>query len=217
MLNYIKKSKLFKRFSDIDLFSMSMSGANFWDNARFIMIDVPLNRDMARKILPWGLWLTDPPMATLFIVNYTKTAFTVPYKEAALLIHVRTLFGKGRHCCWMILDDDTALIYGRELLGFPKKIGDFTFNEKGDHISASVTRRGVKLISIEAERAQVQSPPPPVLNHKFFNVGGLGQFFLYNPIWFFIPKETIHESYSAKVSLSLAESQYDPIAKLVSG
>lgn len=190
---------------------------NLWDNARFILADVPLDLREAKRVLPCGLRPSDPPIATLFVANYTKLSFNVPYHEAAVLIHVRTPLGKGLHCCWMVVDDDTALIYGREFLGYPKKMADIMFAENDDHISAGVSRRGVKVLTMEGNRGPAQEPPPPVFNFKTFNAGGPGQFFAINPIWFFRPKEVLRESYSAKVMVSLADSDYDPIARLVSG
>lgn len=130
------------------------SGLKLWENARFVMTDVPLDKQEAQKILPLGMNLTAPPMATVFVVNYQNTAFTVPYKEAAFLIHVRTPLGKGLHCCWMVVDDDTALILGRELLGYPKKMADIRFEEKGGDVKASVTRRGTRVLAMEAKRGQ---------------------------------------------------------------
>ncbi len=197
-----------KRITDAD---------RLWEGARLVIADVPLERQKAQSILPWGMRLTNPPTATVFIANYIKTAFTAPYKEAAMLIHVKTPLGQGVHCCWMIVDDDTALIYGRELLGYPKKMGDFTFEENGDHVSASITRRGVTVLRMELERGPAQQTPPPVFAVKTFNAGGLGQFFRLNPVWMFKAKEEIHESYSAQVSVTFARSEPDPLAELVSG
>jgi acetoacetate decarboxylase len=188
-----------------------------WEDAHFLLADVPLHRDAVKKILPMGLQPSDPPLATLFICDYKKTAFTVPYKESAVLIHVRSLFGEGYHCCWMPVNDDTAMIYGRELLGYPKKMADIVFEEDGDSINASVTRRGVKVLSMQGKRGATQSDPPPIFNVKTFNVGGLGQFMALNLIWLFRPTENIYESYEAEVSVTVAESEYDPIAQLVAG
>jgi acetoacetate decarboxylase len=191
--------------------------ANLWENARFVLAQVPLDRGELKKILPCGLWPADPAVGTLFIVNYTKTSFTAPYKESGLLINVRTLLGSGVHCCWMVVDDDTALIYGRELLGYPKKMAEIAFEEKDNHVSASVSRRGIKLLSMDAEKGPAQSPAPPIFDRKTFNASGMGQLFLLNPVWMFRPREVIKESYSAAVSINLAESEYDPISKLISG
>jgi len=188
-----------------------------WEDSRFILAEVPLNPGEVKKILPCGMWLTNEASGILFIVNYTRPSFTVPYKEAALLIKVRTLLGKGVHCCWMVVDDDTALIYGRELLGYPKKMAEISFEEKGDQIRASVSRRGVKILEMQGERGKAQTPAPPIFDQKTFNAGGLGQFFIFNPIWLLRPREVIKESYSAKVSVKLAPSEYDPLSRLISG
>jgi acetoacetate decarboxylase len=188
-----------------------------WENARFIMADLPLRFEEATKILPMGMRLTEKPMATLFIVNYTQINFSVPYHEAALLIHVQTPIGLGVHCSWMIVDDDTALIYGRELLGYPKKMGVFTFDENQEKIQASISRRGKKVLCMEGKREKVQQPPPPVLDIKTFNVGGLGQGHFFNPIWLFRPKEVVHESYESEVTVTISDSEFDPIARLIAG
>lgn len=190
---------------------------NLWDNAHFILADVPLDKEEAKKILPRGLRLDDPPAATLFIADYKKNSFTEPYKEAAVLVHVRSALGRGVHCPWMIVDDDTALIHGRELLGFPKKMGEFIFEEDDEHIKASITRRGVTVLEIEGTRGQAQDPAPPVLGRKIFNTGGPGQLYLLNPLWLFHPTEVIHESYTADVKVTVRDSEHDPIARFVTG
>ena len=186
-----------------------------WEDTTFVLIDVPLNPDEAKKILPLLMSLDKPYRATLFIARYARTAFTGTYNEAALLVHVRTPLGKGVYCPWMIVDDDTALIYGRELLGYPKKMADIPFADDGKKINASLTRRGIEVISIEAERLKKDVNPAPVLEAKTFNFGGMGQAFTFNPVWMFKPRERIHESYSAKAVLNIKHSDYDPIKDLI--
>jgi acetoacetate decarboxylase len=191
---------------------------NTWDNARFVLADVPLDYNELKRILPWGMKPASPPMATFFICDYPKVSFPiVPYHEAAMLIHVRTPLGEGLHCCWMIVDDDTALILGREMLGYPKKMGVFEFDEKEGTVHASVSRRGVRVITIEAKRGLPQNTKPPVFNIKTFNVGAMGQLLVINPIWMFRPREVIHESYMADIKLSLNSSGVDPISRLIAG
>ncbi len=188
-----------------------------WENARFILADVPLRAHEVKQILPLGMKPAEPASGILFISNYTNTSFTIPYHEAALLVRVRTLVGKGLHCCWMVVDDDTALIYGRELLGYPKKLAEITFDEYADGIEASVTRRGTQVLAMRAERGGAQASPPPVFDHKTFNVGGMGQHFALNPVWLLRPLEEIHESFEAHVTVTLQDSEFDPVARLVAG
>jgi Acetoacetate decarboxylase (ADC) len=186
-----------------------------WEDAHFLLIDLPLNPEAVKKILPLGMALRKPYRATFFMADYTKTAFTIPYHECALLIHVRTLFGAGVHCPWMIVDDDTALIYGRELLGYPKKMGEFQYTRKGNAISAGLIRRGVPVFSVSAKQAAAEKAPSPVLGIKTFNFGALGQFMAFNPVWMFKPGEKIHESYRAEADLIIQNSICDPIKPLI--
>lgn len=204
----------------IDLLSNFVALMRFkvklWENAKFVLIDLPLNREAAKKLLPLGMRLTDPARATFFIADYTKTAFTIPYRECALLLHVHNLIGGiGVHCPWMIVDDDTAMIYGRELLGYPKKMGTFRFDEKDGRISAGLTRRGVEVLSVEALKQTDEKNPGPVLGIKTFNFGGLGQMSAFSPLVLFKPGETIHESYTAEAELRIEDSPYDPIKGLI--
>jgi Acetoacetate decarboxylase (ADC) len=186
-----------------------------WENAYFLLIDLPLNPQAAKKILPLGMCLRRPYRATFFMADYTKTAFTIPYHECALLLHVRTPFGSGVHCPWMIVDDDTALIYGRELLGYPKKMGEFKYARKGNAMSAGLTRRGVPIFSVSAKQAAAEKAPAPVLGMKTFNFGAMGQFIAFNPVWLFKPNERIHESYRAEAELIIQNSICDPIKPLI--
>lgn len=199
------------------IFGMTYGKGNLWDNARFIFADVPVDKVRASRILPWGLKLAEPARATLFIVDYTKTSFTVPYHEAAMLLHVRHPLGQGLHCPWMIVDDDTALIYGRELLGYPKKLGVFEFEEDETGVRASLTRRGTRVLSMEGVKGERHRDPAPVFDVKTFNVGGPGSLFGINPIWMFRPREVIHESLEIEVKLEVLPSEFDPIAEVVAG
>jgi acetoacetate decarboxylase len=191
---------------------------NGWDNARLVLADLPLNTEEVKRILPWGIRPSNPPMATFFMADYPEVAFPIfPYKEAALLINVRTVLGQGRHCCWIIVDDDPAMILGRELLGYPKKTGFMEFEENNGNIRGSLFRRSVKVVSIEAVRGERENAPAPVFDYKTFHVGGMGQFMAFNPIWLFRPREIIRESYKADVKMILNDSEFDPIARLVAG
>jgi acetoacetate decarboxylase len=164
------------------------------------------------------MWPSNPPLATIFFADYGTVAYPLfPYKETAMMVHVRTPLGSGRHCCWIIVDDDPAMILGREMLGFPKKTGVFTFEEKKGDISASITRRGIAVMSMKAARFEKESSPAPVLNYKTFHFGGMGQYMAFSPVWMFKPREIIHESYSADITLTLKDSAFDPLSRLVAG
>jgi acetoacetate decarboxylase len=198
-------------------FRMLRGRVKLWENARFALADVPLDAAAASAILPFGMWPTNPARATLFIADYTKTSFTVPYKEAAVLVHVRTPLGTGLHCPWMVVDDDTALIYGRELLGYPKKLAQLTFEESDTMIRASVIRRGVRVLKLELRKGDPEQKPRPVIARKMFNVGGIGNATAFAPIWLSYARERVHEARGATAQVSIGDSVYDPLARLVRG
>jgi acetoacetate decarboxylase len=103
------------------------------------------------------------------------------------------------------------------MLAYPKKRADIVFEERGNRVRASVTRRGIEVFAIEAEYGTPESAPGPVFDVKTFNVGGLGQLLALNPIWMFCLTETLREAYTATAELKLHESRYDPLSRLVAG
>ncbi len=217
MTNKQNESISFKRALGRMMKSVPRGGL-LWENARFVLADVPVDRDEVNKMLPLCMRASDEAKATIFIVDYTKTSFTVPYQEAAVLIHVKTPLGKGLHCPGMVVNDDTALIYGREFLGYPKKAADIIFEEKDENIKASVTRRGVEVLRIESKSGSLQPSPEPVFDYKTFNVGaGLQLAGTIMPIWLFRPKEIIHESYETEAKVTINASDYDPISRMLIG
>jgi len=186
-------------------------------NARFVVCELPLNLSEVKKILPFGIKPIEPAMGTFFHVNYTQPTFTFPYFEAALLIHVKTLFGTGVHCCWIVVNDDTPIIYGRETLAYPKKLANLTFEESDTAITATVDRRGINVVSLIAKKEEPITDPGPIFGFKTFNAGGIGQMLGINPIWCFKIHEEIKEAYNIELNLAFEESKFDPLTNLVEG
>ena len=187
------------------------------ENARFVVAEVPLHADAARRILPLGLHLASPPMGLFFVVDYRKPSFTRPYYEAGLLIGVRTWMGKGYHCCWMVVNDDTPMIFGRETLAYPKKMAQIQFDEQGDVVTARVERNGMELIALRARRSGPFNEPSPIFSAKTFNTGGIGQSLGLCPIWAFRLTEHVREAYTLDLELTLGDAPSDPLGSLIAG
>ena len=199
-----------------NILSLLRCQTTMWENGRIVIIDVPIKTDQAKKMLPFGLRLHESGQAHFCIADYEKTSFTSSYRECFLLFHVRSrLCGEGVHCPWMIVNDDSALIYGRELLAYPKKMGEIVFQEENDLISTRTFRRGSDLSSATITRKERECDPAPVTAVKIFNTGGMGQFLSFNAVWLFKFVERIHEVWKAEARLTIKESPYDPIRKLI--
>jgi acetoacetate decarboxylase len=184
---------------------------------KYLQVDVPVDRDAVRQILPLGLWPTDPPMAMLTAARYETFPLGAPFRESAFNIYVNTPFGKGIHCAWIVVDDDRSLIGGRDFLGYPKKMADFSIRDSQGHVSATVSRLGKPLISIEADILEREEHPAPVYAVKHFNMGGPLNMVFFSPLWVFVARETIYESHTVKATLELGDSDRDPLARIVSG
>lgn len=199
-----------------NVISLLRCKTKMWENGRIVIIDVPVNSENAKKLLPLGIRLHESNRASFCIADYEKTAFTTSYRECFLLFHVRSrIGGAGVHCPWMVVNDDSALIYGRELLAYPKKMGEISFAEEGGMISSQTVRRGVKLSSVKLNLLEKETDPQPVTGVKIFNTGGMGQFLSFNLVWFFKFVEHIHEVRRATAQLEIVDSPYDPIKNLL--
>jgi len=150
-----------------------------WTNATVIRADVKLDARQATKWLPGTLLTLDGDWATVFIAWYPDSFCCGPYHEAGILLPVKYNNVSAMFCPWMLVDSDTSLIAGREILGFPKKLGTFTFNitnpatsvvatasadrtdaspldepglvARGVRVEASVSRGGETLLSIAGQ------------------------------------------------------------------
>jgi acetoacetate decarboxylase len=189
---------------------LGLGRRNIWSNARMVFADVPVDASAALDWLPWPLELGSPARASVFIADYPETTFGSVYREAALLLHVR-LFGSAMvFCPWMVVDDDRALILGRELLGYPKKMAEISFSEIDGRFSGAVVRRGVEVLRIEGVAGAIEPAPPPGIGRRAVNLRSLISF-LPGHLLVFRPRETVHVCHRLEARVTLRSSPEDPI------
>lgn len=185
-----------------------------WTGARMLFVTVPVDGERAEAWLPPGLTLAAPATATLFVAEYPLTSFGSIYNEAAVLLHVEhETVGPGWHCPWMMVDDDTALVLGRELLGFPKRMADIAFEETDESIVGTVTRKGTEVLRLEAATAGLTEAPGRVWTDHIINahgavVGGMRLLDIAPLV------EEVHERSEGTGTATLASSPRDPLGEL---
>lgn len=186
-----------------------------YEGAEFVLADVPLHPRAAELVPPW-MKLGSEPLGTLVLARYDRPSYTEPYRLAALLLHVKTLVGEGVHPCWMIVTDDTAIVYGRDFVGLPKKGGLVEFTREGDRVTARVERKGRRILSLDATLG-AEAPSEPVFDRKMFCIGGMGSLHLMSPTWLMRvveEKKTVRE---ASASVTYDEAPFDPLGSLIAG
>jgi acetoacetate decarboxylase len=73
------------------------------------------------RILPPGMEPVDGPGMVTFL-SYPQTAFQHPFDEALVMVPVRVDETLGNYIPYIYVTTDEALIPGREIAGFPKKL-----------------------------------------------------------------------------------------------
>ncbi len=188
-----------------------------WRNATILSVDVEVDPGASSEWLPCGLRASRPAKATLFVADYPETSFGSVYREAAVLLHSRWLgLLDCVHCPWMLVDDDVALILGRECLGYPKKMGEISLSVQGDRVSARVERAGTRLFEMTGELGETDLDPPALLGQRTVNAWGLAGMSL-TRLLMFTPREEILEARKVNLRMDVQGSDRDPLHQLKVG
>ena len=98
----------------------------------------------------------------LTFVRYGEGGTVAPYSEAYASI---PCLWEGRpygYCPYICVDTDEALVSGRELMGFPKKLATFDLDASETQFAGAITRRGVRVLQVAFEQhAKLFSVPLP--------------------------------------------------------
>ncbi len=186
-----------------------------YDGAELLLVDVPLHPRAGDLLPPW-MSLGAEPRGTLLLARYDRLTYTDPYRLAALLMHVRTPLGRGVHPCWMVVTDDTAIVYGRDFVGLPKKGGEVEVLHDGDRVTARVARKGRRVLSLDGTLGG-PAPVEPVFDQKMFCIGGAGTSHLVSPVWLMRVREERTSVREARVSVEYGDAPFDPLRSLVVG
>ncbi len=144
-----------------------------WPQTSMLGMDFDVDAKVAATWIPSALRLADPPTATLFVASYPNSGCCGPYGEAAVLFHVVHDGAEKLHCAWMVVDDDVAMVLGRDVLGYPKKMASISLEVKKGRLLASVAREGTTVIDAEGRLGAAVDDPPPLIGGKTVNVWGI--------------------------------------------
>ena len=207
------------------LWKLTNRGGDLYTGAIFFAARVALDERVARRWLPPGVGLARPATATVFVSRFPETSFGSVYDEAGVFFHVRRRFRDAVFCPWMVVTDDVALVVGRELLGYPKKMARIAFDldggREGSEIHAEVERRGRVLLRLSGRVGERVHDAPPMLGQRALNVRGSFGLTTQRLVTF-TPRERIVEARRATAALELGgaapgdqlEEGRDPVDEL---
>ncbi len=138
-----------------DLRRLRKIGSSFnptFTGAEMLIASYRTDPDVVARILPRPLAAPREPRAVAFVARYPQTNFGPAYNEGALFIQAKRGRERGLYCLAMPVDDDMAMVGGRERFGFPKKMAErISLEVAGAHWTGSVVRKGTELLHIEAD------------------------------------------------------------------
>ena len=103
----------------------------FYD-AEVLTVYFETKSEVVERLLPPPLKPAALPIGAAFVANYPKTNFGVTYLESALFLLAQHNGEEGAYCLSMPVTNDIALILGREVFGYPKKMAEIGFEREGD-------------------------------------------------------------------------------------
>ncbi len=123
-----------------------------FSRAEMLLASFQTDAEVVHKILPKPLKPAPKPSASAFVARYPQTNFGCVYNEGALFLDCDFKGERGTYCLSMPVDDDMAMIGGREIFGYPKKMAEkITLERNGDQVIGSVIRKGTELIRMECQ------------------------------------------------------------------
>ncbi|GAB3477974.1 acetoacetate decarboxylase family protein [Amycolatopsis cihanbeyliensis] len=200
-----------------DLRRMLSLGGPFgtlYRDAHYFSATIEVDPDATKPWLPFGVRLAEPARAEVFTAFFPDCNYGSVYHEAGVFVHIKAGRKVGIHCPWMILDDDVALILGRELLGYPKKLGEIDWTLDGDAVHAEASRRGATVISMGGRLGVRIDDPPPILGRPHRNVYGLIGAALPRVVAFTPGERVIEVRQVEDFQLVIGGSERDPIDQL---
>lgn len=201
-------------------------------DAEMVTVVWKTKEEIVKKVLPPPLKPVSMPIVLAFIVNYPSTNQGLPYHEGALMIRCEYDGVPGNYYLAMPVTDDRAMIGGREIFGFPKKMANVHLERNDKQVYGYSERVGVKNIEIKADLSKgFNNPDTPKIikemglmpgrrkntinyNYKYFPAPNK-EGFDYNP-WL-VRQETAVSPKSLEMGhaeVTLGSSPHDPWAEI---
>lgn len=192
-----------------------------WQGVRITAFPFTPRPGSVERVLPPGMESADGP-GVVTLISYPPSATFESYNELVVLVPVQVDGTQGNYVPYIFVTTDEALIAGREIAGFPKKIAQITWEREGAHVRGSVTRRGRTILTVEGT---VQGPMPseggpgrgpagnPTINYKLIPdpAGGIEVEEITKTQLDVVPRE----QEVGQARLRLQPSEFDPVADLV--
>jgi acetoacetate decarboxylase len=173
-------------------------------------------REVIRDLVPNPLF---PEISNTMFVAINR--YSTPTKYNEFMLGAMAYF-EGKmvsYCAYLLVDDDIAMAAGREIWGYPKKMGRITLEEKDGKVIGTVERGGVTLVKATMELSnlieQNQEPDPPFVNLKLIpSVQKNTPHDVWQLTLMKMENVKIHKRHEGNATLEFGGSVKDPLDKI---
>jgi acetoacetate decarboxylase len=102
----------------------------------------------------------------VFIMDVPHGGALGAYREGGIVAPISYQGRPGGHVLYEIVTNDDSMAVGREVWGYPKKMGEVEWREGAGSAHATLSRRGTRLVEIDFAETGVDYPKP-VLQPRF--------------------------------------------------
>jgi acetoacetate decarboxylase len=174
--------------------------------------------DVLRDLVPKPLVPNPQNLMFLVIGRYFASGFGA-YNEMILSTPVAFQGTPGTYCVYLVLDRDSPIAAGREIWGYPKKLGLVKLEEKDGVVTGTVERAGLTLVRAVMELSQLVKSETvavkPTFNLKLIPSVKKGA----PPDVMQLTSTTlenlkVHREYTGKATLEFGPSPADPFHRI---
>jgi len=120
-------------------------------DAEILEVYFKTTQDVIERLLPPPLEPATSPIGGAYVANFPITNFGEPYLESGLFLMAQHKGEEGAFCLAMPVTDDIALILGREVFGYPKKMAKIGFEREGNDVGGWTERHGIRFFEANAK------------------------------------------------------------------
>jgi acetoacetate decarboxylase len=132
-----------------EIASRSLKTFDFF-NAEMLTVLYETRPEIVERMLPPPLKPAGRPLAMAYLTHFPRTNRGVPYLDATLFLRTQYQDVEGSYCLAMPVTNDIAMAGGREIFGFPKKIGRIQLNRNGRKVEGWAERHGLRFFELRA-------------------------------------------------------------------
>jgi len=174
--------------------------------------------EVVAAVIPPPLRPTDSPVVTISVSHIGRSNALQPFGAAGLAVQAEYEGLVGNYSLTMPMSTDSAVIFGRELYGEPKKVADIEVRQTGDRVVGTVRRYGITYIELAGDVVEEGTPGEAAESNQFYfkyMPAPDGQGFDNDPVLVRV-RHTGRSRVVRKLSgeVTLRESPHDPVVDI---